>query len=39
MEGPVGETRMKIGYVAKKLLDEGKVLKVDNLYFPKPKKI
>jgi len=39
MEGPVGETRMKIGYVAKKLLDDGKVLKVDNLYFPKPKKI
>ena len=36
MEAPIGETRMKIGYVAKKLLDDGKVLKVDNLYFPKP---
>ncbi len=39
MEGSLDETRMKIGYVAKKLLDDGKVLKVDNLYFPKPKKI
>ena len=39
METPLGETRMKIGYMAKKLLDDGKVLKVDNLYFPKPKKI
>jgi predicted HicB family RNase H-like nuclease len=36
MEKPLGETRMKIGYTAKQLLDEGKVNKVDNLYFPKP---
>jgi len=36
MENPMGETRMKIGYTAKKLLDDGKILKVDNLYFPKP---
>ncbi len=35
MEEPFGETRMKLGYVAKKLLDEGKVQKQDNLYFPK----
>ena len=36
MEAPLGETRMKIGFVAKKLLDDGKILKVNNLYFPKP---
>lgn len=35
MEKPLGETRMKIGYTAKQLLDQGKVNKVDNLYFPK----
>jgi len=34
MEGPLGETRMRIGFIAKQLLDEGKVRKVDNLYFP-----
>ena len=35
MEEPLGETRMKLGYVAKNLLDEGKVQKIENLYFPK----
>ncbi|MEK7719689.1 MAG: hypothetical protein AAB347_08790 [Bacteroidota bacterium] len=34
MEGPLGETRMKLGYIAKALLDERKVQKVDNVYFP-----
>jgi hypothetical protein len=34
MEAPLGETRMKIGYIAKALLEEGKVQKMDNLYFP-----
>ena len=34
MEVPLGETRMKLGYVAKNLLDEGKVQKVENVYFP-----
>jgi hypothetical protein len=34
MEEPLGETRMKIGYIAKALLEEGKVQKMDNLYFP-----
>lgn len=38
MEKPLGETRMKIGFIAKQLLDEGKVNKVDNIYFPKPSK-
>ena len=37
MEGPLGEPRMKLGYIAKNLLDSGKVQKVDNIYFP-PKK-
>jgi DNA repair exonuclease SbcCD ATPase subunit len=34
MEGPLGETRMKIGFIGKALLDEGKVQKVENVYFP-----
>jgi len=34
MEDPLGETRMKLGFTAKTLLDEGKVQKVDNIYFP-----
>jgi uncharacterized protein YicC (UPF0701 family) len=34
MEEPLGETRMKIGLVAKALLEEGKVQKMDNIYFP-----
>ncbi len=34
MEAPLGETRMKLGYIAKHLLDAGKVQKVDNTYFP-----
>jgi len=38
MEKPLGETRMRIGFIAKQLLDNGKVLKVENLYLPKPVK-
>ena len=34
MEEPLGETRMKLGFTAKSLLDEGKVQKIDNIYFP-----
>ena len=34
MEQPLGETRMKLGFTAKVLLDEGKVQKMDNVYFP-----
>lgn len=34
MEEPLGETRMKLGFVAKNLLDEGKVQKFENVYFP-----
>ena len=34
MEGPLGETRMKLGFTAKALLDEGKVQKIENLYYP-----
>jgi hypothetical protein len=36
MEEPLAETRMKLGFIAKALLDEGKVLKVENIYYPKP---
>ena len=34
MEAPLGETRMKLGFIAKTLLNEGKVQKMDNIYFP-----
>jgi hypothetical protein len=34
MEEPLAETRMKLGYTAKALLDQGKIQKVDNIYFP-----
>ena len=34
MEEPFGVTRMKIGYVIKKLLEEGKVKKIRNQYYP-----
>ena len=34
MEEPLGESRMKLGFIAKALLDEGKVQKMDNVYFP-----
>jgi len=34
MEEPLGETRMKLGFTAKALLDDGKIQKVDNIYFP-----
>ena len=37
MEVPLGETRMKLGFTAKALLDEAEVLKVENMYYPKPK--
>lgn len=35
MEQPLGETRMKLGFIAKALLEEGKVQKLENIYFPK----
>jgi len=34
MEGPLGVIRMKLGQIAKKLLEEGKVRKEENIYFP-----
>ena len=38
MEGPLNETRMRIGFIAKQLLDDGKVLKMENHYYPRPSK-
>jgi hypothetical protein len=35
MEIPLGETRMKLGFIAKILLEERKIVKIDNQYFPK----
>lgn len=35
MEEPLGMNRMRLGVVAKNLLENHKVLKVDNMYFPK----
>ena len=37
MEDSLKQTRMKLGFIAKELLDEGKVLKVENLFYPKSK--
>ena len=37
MEFPLNQTRMKLGFIAKALLDEGKVMKLENIYYPKPK--
>ncbi|MEI8032335.1 MAG: hypothetical protein WCH05_03180 [Chlorobiaceae bacterium] len=34
MEEPLQESRMKIGFAAKCLLDAGKVSKLENLYYP-----
>jgi hypothetical protein len=36
MEVPLGQSRMRIGFIAKVLLDQGKVLKLDNIYYPIP---
>jgi|GEM_PF-187038 len=38
MEKPLGEQRMRIGYVCKKMLEEGKITKKEHSYFPKEKK-
>ena len=37
MEEPLGEQRMRIGYVSKKLLEKGKLTKFENAYFPRSK--
>lgn len=34
MEKPFGETRMRLGFITKKLLDDGKILKIENAYYP-----
>ena len=33
MEIPLGENRMKLGYVTKNLLEEGKIQKIDDRYY------
>jgi hypothetical protein len=33
MEIPLGEKRMKLGFVMNKLIDEGKVQKIEKMYF------
>ena len=34
MEEFLRQSRLRLGYVTRKLLNEGKVLKVDNKYYP-----
>ena len=34
MEEPLGVTRMRLGVIAKKLLEEGKIRKEEKMYFP-----
>ncbi len=36
MEVPLGETRMMLGFVTRNLLDQGKIVKIENCYFPRP---
>jgi hypothetical protein len=35
MEKPLGANRMKLGYVLRNLINEDKVLKIENYYFPR----
>lgn len=39
MEAPFGETRMKLGFIAKNLLEKGMIQKVDAAYYPGINKI
>jgi hypothetical protein len=34
MEEPLGERRMKLGFIANKLFDEGKIRKIEQMFFP-----
>ena len=34
MEESLRQSRLRLGYVTRKLLNEGKVVKVENKYFP-----
>ena len=34
LEGQLGETRMKLGFTVKALLEEGKIQKIENAYYP-----
>ena len=34
MEESLRQSRLRLGYVTRKLLNEGKVIKVENKYFP-----
>lgn len=36
METPLGETRMKLGFVTKNLFEARKIMKIDHTYYPKP---
>ncbi|MEI7523342.1 MAG: hypothetical protein WCJ95_03385 [Mariniphaga sp.] len=34
METPLGVTRIRLGFVTKILLDEGKIVRIENSYYP-----
>jgi len=34
MEETLRQSRLRLGYVTRKLLNEGKVVKIENKYFP-----
>lgn len=34
MEKPLNEKRMNLGYVTKSLLEEGKIQKINDFYYP-----
>jgi hypothetical protein len=35
MEKPFGESRMKLGFIAKNLLEKGMIQKIEAAYYPK----
>ena len=37
MEKTLSQSRLRLGYITQKLVEEGKVIKIENKYFPNGK--
>lgn len=37
MEQTLSQSRLRLGYITQKLVEEGKVIKIENKYYPKGK--
>jgi hypothetical protein len=37
IEKTLSQSRLRLGYIAKKLVEEGKVIKIENKYYPNGK--